>query len=229
MRPPNTVGYQGIDVPAGSSMRTVTFKPVGTAEFKLNDIVVTGADMTGDGDVYAQKINADGTWCDDMYFYTTEDGAGLTGWFLDAGASEPVSDAVTLKTGEAITITSDNSDLTFTVSGEVIKGVVTVNVPLGASMIGNPTPVAVALNSVVVTGADMTGDGDVYAQKINADGTWVDEMYFYTTEDGAGLTGWFLDAGASEPVNDSVMLQPGEAVSVTSDNSDLVFSFPAAL
>ena len=55
----NVVGYQEIAVPAGSSMRTATFKAI-SGDYKISDIKVEGA--VGAGNEYGQLINSDGTW-----------------------------------------------------------------------------------------------------------------------------------------------------------------------
>lgn len=219
----NTVGYQQIPTPQGSSMRCATFRTVLTASYPLSEIKVEGSD--GVGDVNAQTISSAGLW-DGEYYYLTEDGWGVpTGWYKDAVGDEPADDVI-LPQGTALYITSANNDVTLLVSGEVAKGNVTVPFAQGSGQIGNCTPVDVDLNDVTVEGSD--GVGDVNAQAISSDGVW-DGEYYYLTEDGWGVTtGWYKDAVGDIPADD-VTLAPGDSLFVTSANNDVTFVFPAVI
>ena len=182
----------------------------------------------GGGSDYAQKINADGTW-GDMYFYLTMNGTGYVedGWYKDDFGGEPVTDADVLGKGEAIIITSA-AQFTFTFAGQVAASTTDVSIPLGFSMVGNPTPVDVKISSIKVSD-DVLGGGSDYAQKINADGTWGD-MYFYLTMNGTGYVedGWYKDDFGGEPVTDADVLASGESMIFTSAGEFKV-TFPACL
>ena len=219
----NTVGYQEIPTPQGSSMRCATFRTVLAASYPLSELSVTGSD--GMGDVVVQTISSEGLW-DGEYYYLTEDGWGVpTGWYKDAFGDEAADDIV-LPQGTALFVTSANNDITLLVSGEVAKGNVLVPFAQGAGIVGNCTPVSVDLNDVAVEGSD--GMGDVVAQSISAEGTW-DGEYYYLTEDGWGVTtGWYKDAFGDEAADD-VTLDPGDSLFVTSANNDVTFVFPAAI
>ena len=219
----NTVGYQEISVPQGSSMRCATFRTILAASYPLSEIKVTGAD--GMGDVVAQAISSAGLW-DGEYYYLTEDNTGSpTGWYKDAFGGESADDVI-LDQGTALFITSANNDITFTVAGQVPEGTVTIPFAQGTGMIGNSTPVAVDLVDVGVEGAD--GMGDVSAQAISAEGTW-DGEYYYLTEDNTGSpTGWYKDAFGGEAADD-VTLNPGDSLFITSANNDITFTLPAAV
>ena len=215
------VGYQSVDVPAGSSMRTATFKAI-SGDYKISDIGVQGA--TGAGNEFGQLINTDGTW-GDMYYYLTEDEAFVpNGWYKDIDGGTPVTDEDVLTVGQAFIFTSD-SDITFTYSGQVIKQP-TYNVPAGSSIVGNPSPVEVKFSEITVEGA--VGAGNEFGQMINTDGTWGD-MYYYLTEDEAFVpNGWYKDIDGGTPVTDEDVLSPADSMIFTSD-SDLTFTFPAVL
>ena len=224
MQPPNTVGYQEVAVPAGSSMRTATFKAM-SGDYKIADIKVNGA--VGGGTDMAQKINTDGSW-GDMYYYLTMEGTGYVedGWYKDDYGGEAVTDADVLTVGESIIITAA-SDFTLTYSGSVISGTPLVNVPQGSSIIGNPTPVSVKLSDITVLGA--IGGGTDMAQKINSDGSWGD-MYYYLTMEGTGYVedGWYKDDYGGEMVSDTDILEAGDAMIFTAA-SDFTLSFPQVL
>ena len=217
------VGYQTVDVPAGSSMRTATFKAI-NGNYKISDMKVTGA--LGAGGDYAQKINADGTW-GDMYYYFTLDGSGWLedGWYKD-DAGTAVTDADVLEVGEAMIFTAAG-DFTIQFAGQVISGQPTITVPTGSSIIGNPTHAnSVKISDLTVTGA--LGAGGDYAQKINEDGTWGD-MYYYFTLDGSGWLedGWYKD-DAGTVVTDADVLNAGESMIFTAAG-EFTLKFPAVL
>ena len=100
----NVVGYQEVDVPTGSSMKTSTFKPM-AGEYKISEIKITGA--AGGGMDYATKINPDGSW-GQTYFYLTVDGTGYVedGWYKDDFGGEAVNDDDALAPGESFQFTA---------------------------------------------------------------------------------------------------------------------------
>jgi hypothetical protein len=218
------VGYQEVAVPAGSSMRTSTFKAI-SGNYKISDIKVTGA--LGYGTDTAQKINANGSW-GDLYYYLTMDGTGYVedGWYKDDFGGTPVTDADVLEFGEALIITA-SGDFTLTYAGQVASGVPTVSVPAGSSIIGNPIPVGVTLSEVAVSGA--LGYGTDTAQKINANGSWGD-LYYYLTMDGTGYVedGWYKDDFGGVAVTSADALDAGESMIFTAA-ADLTLTFPTVL
>ncbi len=217
----NVVGYQEIPVPAGSSMRTATFKAI-SGDYKIGDIKVDGA--AGVGGEYGQLINADGTWGNTYYFLTEEEALVPTGWYKDVLGDVAVTDEDVLSVGQAFIFASD-SDITFTYAGQVIAQP-TYNVPAGASIVGNPSPVQVKISEITVTGA--SGVGGEYGQFINEDGTWGNTYYYLTEEEALVPTGWYKDVLGDEPVTDADVLEPSDSMIFAAD-SDLTFTFPAVL
>ena len=218
------VGYQEVAVPAGSSMKTATFKAI-SGNYKISDIQVAGA--LGGGSDNAYKLNDDGSW-GQGYFYLTMDGTGYVedGWYKDVFGDEPVTDEDVLTVGQAF-IVSAASDITMTYAGQVIAGKPTVSVPSGASIIGNPTPAQVKISAIEVTGAD--GGGSDNAYKINADGSW-GQGYFYLTMNGTGYVedGWYKDVFGDEPVTDEDILDAGDSM-IFASSSGMTLLFPAVL
>ena len=222
----DVVGYQEVAVPAGSSMRTATFKAI-SGDYKISDIKVSDT-VVGGGNDMIQKINADGSW-GDLYYYLTLAGTGYVedGWYKDDYGGVPVTDADVISVGEGV-IVSSISDFTLTFSGEVIAGNPSIPVPSGFCMVGNPTPVTVKISSIGVSDT-VVGGGNDMIQKINADGSWGD-LYYYLTLAGTGYVedGWYKDDYGGEAVTDSDVLAPGESV-MFSAVSGLNLTFPAAL
>ena len=220
------VGYQAVNVPSGFSMRAATFEAI-NGDYKISEIKVSD-DIQGGGSDYVQKINADGTW-GDVYFYLTMNGTGYVedGWYKDDFGGTPVTDKDVLRKGEAVIVTSA-SQFAFTFSGQIPASTSTIAIPTGFSMVGNPTPAAVKIGSIVVSEA-VHGGGSDYAQKINADGTWGD-VYFYLTMNGTGYVedGWYKDDFGGTPVTDEDVLEAGESMIFTSAG-DFSVTFPACL
>lgn len=212
-------------MPAGSSMRTATFKAM-SGDYKIADIKVSDT-VGGGGNDTAQKINADGSW-GQLYYYLTKAGTGWVpdGWYKDDYGGEPVTDEDVLSVGEAM-IFSSVADFTVTFAGQVITGMPQVTVPSGSSIIGNPSPVSVKIGSIVVDG--VAGGGNDTAQKINADGTW-GTLYYYLTKSGTGWVpdGWYKDDYGGEAVSDSDTLEPGESMIFSAIN-EYTIKFPASL
>ena len=216
------VGYQDIAAPVGNSMRTSTFKAL-NGKYKISDIQVKNAEGAG-GDTI-QVINTDGSWGNLYYYYTMEGSGWLEdGWYQSDGAT-PVTDEDAIDVGEAFIVTAATS-LSFTFAGQVVEGKPEIPVPVGYSIIGNPTPVTVKLNDIAVSNA--TGAGGDTAQKINADGSWGD-LYYYYTMDGSGWLedGWYESDGAT-PVSDDAVLAAGESMIFSSD-AGMTLTFPKAL
>ena len=97
----DVVGYQEVAVPAGSSMRTATFKAI-SGDYKISDIKVSDT-VVGGGNDMIQKINADGSW-GDLYYYLTLAGTGYVedGWYKDDYGGEAVTDSDVLAPGESV-------------------------------------------------------------------------------------------------------------------------------
>ncbi len=204
-------------------MRVSTFKAI-TGNYKISDIGVTGA--LGAGADSVQKVNADGTW-GDMYCYLTLEGSGWLedGWYKEDQIT-PVDDADVIGEGEALFVTAA-SEITLTYAGQVITGQPAISVPTGNSMVGNPTPISqIKISDINVTGA--LGAGADSIQKVNPDGTW-GAMYCYLTLEGSGWLedGWYKEDQIT-PVDDTDVLDAGDALFVTVA-SDLTLTFPAAL
>ncbi len=203
-------------------MRTSTFRAI-SGDYKVSDIKVSGA--PGGGNDTAQLMNADGTW-GTTYTYLTEDEMGVPdGWYKDGFGDEAVTDEDVIMKGQAFIISSP-AEFTLTVSGVVEAGIVSVDVPTGWSIIGNPTPVAVKISDIIMTGA--AGGGNDTAQKMQASGKW-GQMYTYLTEDEMGVAdGWYRAGFGDEAVTDEDTLEPGESMIFSSVNS-AVLKFPAVL
>ena len=217
----DVVGYQTVDVPTGSSMRTATFKAI-SGDYKISDIGVEGAG--GVGNEYGQLINEDGTWGNTYYYLVEAEMFVPDGWYKDSTGDEPVTDDDVLKMGQAFIFTSD-SDITFTYAGQVVKQP-TYNVPAGSSIVGNPSPVAVKFSDITVEGAG--GVGNEYGQLINEDGSWGNTYYYLVEAEMFVPDGWYKDSTGDEAVSDEDCLAPADAMIFTSD-SDLKFTFPAVL
>ena len=223
----NVVGFQDVEAPQGSSMRTATFQTVSGEGYDLTKIVVEGG--SGIGDVCAQTISPEGLWNGEYYYLTEDGGAAANGWYKDMVGDEPVAEGeIILAPGAAFALSSADNDLQLKVSGEVKKGVYVINFEQGNGMVGNAQPIDVDLTAIVVEGG--SGIGDVCAQTISPEGLWDGEYYYLTEDGGAAANGWYKDMVGDEPVlAEEVMLAPGSAFSLYSADNALTITLPAAL
>ena len=222
----NVVGYQQNAVPNGYKMVTPTFANIDGSEYNIDNLVVEGAPDTM-ADI--QVMSSEGRWVGQYYWYNefTDPGTGTVypaGWF-DFNGVEPAN--ITLKPGDSVFFSTNQDDATIRSSGSV-PGEITINTPNGYTMIGNGSPVAISIDSMVVTGAPDTM-ADI--QTMSSEGRWVGQYYWYNefTDPGTGTVypaGWF-DFNGVEPAG--ITLQPGDAVFFSTNQNGVKVTIPSAL
>ena len=221
----NIVGYYDIPVPAGYSMVTPTFKTISSAPYDIQDIKVAGTGLSGDGDVMIQLISDEGEWVGEYWYYTKIGyNVAKDGWYdID---DEYVED-VGLDHGCGVFVSCDNEDVVFKVYGEVVQTAAANEVFEGYTISGNSSLAEVDLQDIVVSGTNLSGDGDVMIQLISDEGEWVGEYWYYTkTGYNVAKNGWYdIDDEYAEDVS----LGAGFGFFVSSDNADIVFTVPSAL
>ena len=205
-------------------MITPTFQNVDGSEYKLQDIVVVGDNVTGDGDVVIQIMSDQGEWIGEYDWFTVDGwGSEKDGWY-SAGDEEDAD--VTLKSGQAILVSCDNEDVSFQVSGQVADGSRNA-VFVGYTMSGNSSPVEIDLQDLIPQGENITGDGDIVIQVMSAQGEWIGEFDWFTVDGwGSEKDGWYT-AGDEEYAD--LKLPPGASVLVSCDNEGVEFTVPSPL
>ena len=251
----NAVGYQMMEVPQGNSIFTVTFEDVGGNGYKFTDIAVVNEngqefdDKTSGGvgrlrdKLTCQKMDfTSGGLISKSYKYTTQIPTGLTemnGWKYDGS---PIKDMTpeeqathVFSNGEAIYI--KNSEKTAKVflrfNGQVSLKPMSFELTKGNVLIGNMTPVPVAIKDIkvgkfiedaFVEYDDKTSGGigrlrdKITCQKMDLEtGGLISTSYKYTTQIPTGkseMNGWKYDG---TPIKDMTeeeqakhVLNPGE-------------------
>ena len=232
-------------------------------EYKLNDIKILNEDGT-EWDVQdttstacvITKMTTDGKGAYDstkMYNYCHYYRAKPTvldrglGWYVGAGNTERVTDDITIKNGEGISINNKaGKNIKLQFSGAVTLTGRSFKIGTGYSLVGNLTPVDVKLNDVTILNADGT-PWDVkdttstacVITKMTTDGKGAydsTKMYNYCHYYRAKPTvldrglGWYVGSGNTERTTDAITIGAGEAVSINNKaGADIIVVFPSPI
>jgi len=209
----NIVGYQTIDLPTGYKMATWTFVPVGSdgTAIRLGDI--TPANFSGDNGDMIQFFNLNGSGLVSN-IVTYYEGYG----WCDASTLE-ILDNMTVPIGTGMFISSSQTDVAFTVAGEVALDSFQLNVAAGYTVVGNSSPVAITLGDIVP--ANFSGDNGDMLQVFAPGGSVSAIISYYSGY------GW-CDASTLE-IMDDMVLNPGDAFFASCSQSNASFAFPAVL
>ena len=218
------VGYQTINLEKGYAMFTPCFANITSEAYPIDNIVMEGV---ADTEATVQVVNSDGTWGAMGFWYNEyDDGAGNVypaGWMV-ADGSEPVE--IKLAPGQAVFFNTDSTNARAQCRGKVL-GEIQMSPVKGYSMLGNASPVEIAIDSIVVEGV---ADTEATVQVVNSDGTWGTMGFWYNKyDDGAGNVypaGWMV-ADGSESVD--IKLAPGQAVFFNTDSTNAKVTIPSAL
>ena len=257
------VGYSSITVGEGFHLFTATFEDCAGDEYKLNDIKILNEDgtpwdvqSTTETACFITKMTTDGKGAYDstkMYNYCHYYRAKPTvldrglGWYVGAGNTERVTDDITIKNGEGISINNTaGKTIKLQFSGAVTLTGRSCKVGTGYSLVGNLTPVEIKLNEVVILKDDgtpwdvqSTTETACFITKMTTDGKGAydsTKMYNYCHYYRAKPTvldrglGWYVGAGNTERVNDDITIPAGEAVSINNTSgADIIVVFPSPI
>jgi len=225
------VGYIDIPAPAGLSLATPAFIPVGGdgTVTRLGDVTVpsVGADDEFIGNI--QFLESDGAITTAVYWnYPDEDPEwNFVGWF-DLTTAESYNDKL-VAPGTAFILTSNGGATTLRTKGEVKQTATDHAAPSGLSIVGNMVPRNITLGDVSVpsVGADDEFIGNI--QFLESDGTITTAVYWnYPDEDPEwNFVGWF-DLTTAESYNERTLI-PGDSFILTSNAGTTSLAFPAAL
>ena len=209
-------------------MITPCFEVVGGGNYAIDSFVVEGVN---DGDATVQVVNPDGSWGTLGLWlneYTDPDTNEVypAGWFTDLSGATPAD--IALKPGQAVFFNTGSSIAKAMSAGQV-SGTITVNLDTGYSMIGNATPVAVAIDEITLQGV---ADGDATVQVVNADGSWGTLGLWlneYTDPDTNEVypAGWFTDLSGTTPAD--ITLEAGQSVFFNTGATGAKATIPSAL
>ena len=212
----NVVGYAKNALPEGYSMITPCFETVGGGEYPIDNLLLNNVP---DCDANLQVVNADGSW-GTMCFWFNAWGDLPAGWFADADGTIPAN--IQLKPGQSVFFYTKAIGASAQSAGQ-IPGVITLDLDTGYSMIGNGSPVPVAIDDILL---ENVADCDANLQVVNPDGSW-GTMCFWFNAWGDLPAGWFADADGTIPAG--ITLQPGQSVFFYTKASGAKVSIPSAL
>ena len=197
-------------------MITPCFETVGGGEYPIDNLLLNNVP---DCDANLQVVNADGSW-GTMCFWFNAWGDLPAGWFADADGTIPAN--IQLKPGQSVFFYTKAIGASAQSAGQV-PGVITLDLDTGYSMIGNGSPVPVAIDDILL---ENVADCDANLQVVNPDGSW-GTMCFWFNAWGNLPAGWFADADGTIPAG--ITLQPGQSVFFYTKASGAKVSIPSAL
>ena len=228
----SVVGYSNGDLREGFKAAGAQFVPVSGTTIDLTDITVSGYDKEEGtaGEVSVQTLDKNGSMVAQYYWYDAVDGADVYyGWY-DADAGDFVAaGAVTLNVGDGLWVDAPSSAFKLQTSGQVMSSSAAVTLREGFKMVANPTPLAVDLTDITVTGYDAVSGsaGEASVQTLDKNGSMVSQYYWYDAIDGADVYyGWY-DADAGDFVGEGdVAVGAGEALWVDAPSTDFSLVLP---
>ena len=151
------------------------------------------------------------------------------GW-LDADSGEFIEAGdVLLNVGDGLWVDAPNSDFGLQSAGQVMTAAAGVTLREGFKMVANPTPVAVDLTTIIVTGYDEEEgtEEEVSVQTLDKNGEKVNQYLWYDVTDGGDVYYGWLDADAGDFIEvGDVEVGAGEALWVDAPNSDFQLVLP---
>lgn len=232
----DVVGYASANTKEGFAAVTTSFKAV-SGEINLQDLTVTGYNHADgfDGDVYLETLTETGAadetyiWLDIPKDEEDPDSEAFYGWY---DLSDTYVKNVTINPGDGFWVHSDNTAYGIQSAGAVITTSTAVLLREdGFTMVGNPIPTSVNLQSISVSGYNHEDgfDGDVYMETLTETGA-ADETYIWLDipkdeddPDSVAFYGWY---NLSDEYVDKVEIGTGEALWTHSDSSDYKLVFP---
>lgn len=212
----NNVGYQENTVPEGYSMITPTFVNVSGGDYAIDNLILIGVDDTK---ATVQVVNKDGTWgTRGVWFNAYEELPA--GWFTDASGETPAD--IMLEPGQAVFFKTTEKGASFQTAGQVAEDI-TIELPVGYSMIGNSTPLEMPIDSLTLIGVD---DTKATVQVVNADGSWGARGVWFNAYEELP-SGWFTDASGETPAG--IVLAPGQSVFFKTTETGAKAIVPTAL
>ena len=216
-----TVGYAQNGLQNGATLVTPQFLGINTTGGVVDLQSIKCSDGSSDL-VFAQTVDSIGLTVD-MYGWVDYGGdSGDELCWLNMNTMEK-AEGVTIAPGQALWVQGDSTDNILTSAGKVGTADVSVQLKNGATLAGNPTPVAIDLQDIVCN----DGCSDlVFMQTVDEIGLTVD-MYGWVDYGGdSGDELCWLDMNTMEKA-EGVVIQPGQGLWIQGDNDEQYVTFPA--
>ena len=197
-------------------MITPCFETVGGGDYPIDNFTLIGVEDTM---ATVQVVNEDGSWGTQGFWFNAYDDLPA-GWFTDGTGLTPAD--ITLKPGQAVFFYTSASGAKAQSAGQV-SGIITNSVSVGCSMIGNATPVDVAIDDIKLLNVE---DTMATVQVVNADGSWGTQGFWFNAYDDLP-SGWFTDGTGLTPAE--ITLTPGQSVFFYTSATGAKVLIPSAL
>ena len=213
---------------AGLNLLAPGFVDVGLTSTKLSGLKVTNAEggEVGTGACGINLIDENGNTLKTYSWESSGRGASKTwGW---AENSTAIDDSVVFARGVGLLFTDQNQGDVLVSSGEAdLSGISFGETVAGLNIIANPYPAPIKLNALTVTNAEggEVGTGACGINLIDENGNTLKTYSWESSGRGASKTwGW---AENSTAIDDSVVLEAGQAVLFTAQSAGDKLIFPA--
>ena len=213
---------------AGLNLLAPGFVDVGLTSIKLKGLKVTNASggEVGAGACFINLIDENGNTLKTYSWESSVRGDNKTwGW---AENSTAIADSVVFGRGVGLLFTAQNEGDVLASSGEAnLSGISFGETVAGLNIIANPYPVQIKLKALTVTNATggEVGAGACFINLIDENGNTLKTYSWESSGRGANKTwGW---AENSTAIDDSVVLEPGQAILFTAQNAGDKLIFPA--
>ena len=213
---------------AGLNLLAPGFVDVGLTSIKLSGLKVAnaeGGEVTS-GSCVASLIDDLGNATKVYSWASTGRGASKT-WGWKEGTTA-IDDTVVFGRGVGVLFTAENAGDTLTSSGEAnLSGVSFSETVAGLNVIANPYPVQVKLSTLTVTNAEggEVTSGSCVTSLIDDLGNATKVYSWASTGRGASKT-WGWKEGTTA-IDDTVVLEPGQAILFTAENAGDKLIFPS--
>ena len=221
------MGYDQTGLRFGNKGAGACFVPVdGAATINLQDLKVTGYDTEegSEEEVTAMTLDAAGRTLATYYWYDVTDGEDVFyGWYDDNG---DLVDGVSVAPGEGLYVGAPSAEFSLQSAGQVPTSDIAVQLRFGNKHAVNPTPVALDIQGVWISGYD-TEEGseeEVTAMSLDAAGRTLATYYWYDVTDGEDVYyGWFDDNG---DLVENVTIAPGTSFYFGAPSTSFYVNFP---
>ena len=232
------MGYNTLNATNGNQGVGASFMNINKAG-TMADITIGGYEGSYDSaHIYCSLLDTYGVEIKKMYWYdhpaktTKPPRPARYGWYSQDGAT--CYNESSIAPGQGLWCYMDG-DYTVKNSGEVINGTYAVALTNGNQFVANPTPVAVKMGDIHITGyAGSYDSAHIYCSLLDTYGVEIKKMYWYdhpaktTKPPRPARYGWYSQDG-SACYNETDTVKSGEALWTYVDQDGLQMVWPSAI
>lgn len=215
------VGYSTGDLRDGFTAAGAQFVTVSETGINLQDIKVVGYKGENADTVNIQILDRMGKTVT-TYYWADLPEDDIYGWLDDL---EEIPEDVVFQPGTGLWIFSSDDSLGVQTAGQVPTKDTTINLRNGFTMVANPTPVAINLQDIVVSGYEGENADTVNIQILDRMGKTITTYYWADLPDD-DIYGWLDDM---EEIPEDVTFDPGAALWIFSSDATLSVTIPGVI